>query len=93
MKHALFVALLSLPAAIASGQDPYAVAPQAYQKQFENDSVRVSWLEQYARLADSLGTPGEQGGRYLTDAEKEQVLSDWAMPSDAGLETARSAAD
>ena len=42
MKHALFVALLSLPAAIASGQDPYAVAPQAYQKQFENDSVRVT---------------------------------------------------
>ena len=42
MRHALIAAVLSLPAAIAYGQDPYAVAPQAYQKQFENDTVRVT---------------------------------------------------
>lgn len=42
MRNKLFVALLLLPAATANGQDPYAVAPQAYQKQFENETVRVT---------------------------------------------------
>jgi parallel beta-helix repeat protein len=55
----------------------------------ETDSVRVAWRQQYARLSDSGTTPGEQGGRYLTDIEKDQLVNARAIPGAAGQQNAR----
>lgn len=54
----------------------------------ETDSVRVAWQQQYARLSDSGTTAGEQGGRYLTDIEKDQIVSARAIPTAAGQQNA-----
>ena len=42
IRMTLLLALLAGPTASSFTQDPYAVAPQAYQKQLENEFVRVT---------------------------------------------------
>lgn len=43
--------------------------------------VRFAWEVAYARLEDFSRTPGEEGGRALSDAEKDQALARSGMPS------------
>jgi hypothetical protein len=50
----------------------------------EGDGIRGSWQQQYQRLVDLQATPGNQGGRYLSDDEKTQLLSGKAVPAAPG---------
>ena len=48
----------------------------------ENGRPRYEWAKtKYASLEEFNGTPGEEGGRYLTDAEKDRIVSKANVPS------------
>jgi hypothetical protein len=47
----------------------------------ENGQARFQWNSTTSSLAAFNATPGEERGRYLSDAEKAQVLSDRGLPA------------
>ncbi len=48
----------------------------------EGDPVRFEWNKTgYGKLADFDATPGEENGRYLSEAEKEQLVSSVRIPA------------
>ncbi len=48
----------------------------------EDEWVRYEWAkEKYASLKAFNATPGEEGGRYLTDAEKRRIVSEAGIPA------------
>jgi hypothetical protein len=50
----------------------------------EGNGIRGSWQQQYQQLADLQATPGNQGGRYLSDDEQSQLLASHAVPAAGG---------
>jgi hypothetical protein len=46
----------------------------------ESLSVRYSWTAQYLTSTEFLPTPGGTGGRYLSTAEMNQVLTSKVVP-------------
>jgi hypothetical protein len=50
----------------------------------EGNGIRGSWQQQYQQLADLQATPGNQGGRYLSDDEQSQLLASHALPAAGG---------
>ncbi len=46
----------------------------------EGSDGRFAWDESIDRLADFNTTAGEEGGRYLSDEEKEQMVSNAGIP-------------
>jgi nitrous oxidase accessory protein NosD len=46
----------------------------------EGSDGRFAWDESIDRLADFNATAGEEGGRYLSDEEKEQMISNAGIP-------------
>lgn len=50
----------------------------------EGDLVRFEWEKTgYPELEDFEATPGEEGGRYLTQAEKDAVVADKSLPTNS----------
>jgi hypothetical protein len=47
----------------------------------DDGSVQFGWTFDMNTLSSFNGTPGEEGGRYLTLAEKNQALSSNGVPS------------
>ena len=47
----------------------------------EGDAERFDWDGPRRRLAEFNATPGEEGGRYLQDAEKATILAAAGVPS------------
>jgi parallel beta-helix repeat protein len=47
----------------------------------EDSHPRFAWNLKYTSLSKFNATPGEEGGRYLSDAEKSSVLSQHGIPA------------
>jgi parallel beta-helix repeat protein len=47
----------------------------------ESSLVRYVWKSNYASLVSFNATPGEEGGRYLTQSEKEAVVASKGIPA------------
>ncbi|CAN5778970.1 hypothetical protein BH23CHL7_BH23CHL7_06600 [soil metagenome] len=48
----------------------------------EGEELRFGWQGGIALLEEFNATPGEDGGRYLTDAEKDELLTQLGVPLD-----------
>jgi nitrous oxidase accessory protein NosD len=64
------------PASNNRGYDNRYYAPQA-----EGSVDRYRWSSQYAKLSSFNATPGEERGRYLSDAQKEQLVAYKGIPA------------
>ncbi len=69
---------LFAPGSNNRGQDDRYWAPTA-----DGAYVRFGWGEQpWWKLSDFSATPGDVGGRYLSAAEKDQVLARAGVPAE-----------
>ena len=64
------------PSSNNHGQNNAYWAPTA-----EGPFIRFEWKGSYRTLSDFGGTPGDRGGRYLSDAEKDGALAAARIPA------------